>query len=106
VDDNPTIRRIICEQLTRFGFDICAQAENGRDAIQKAAEFLPDLIILDVSMPVMNGMDAAPELKRLRPHTPIILFTQFGNAIHHSQLRAAGMYITLRIAQPAVAQPW
>jgi CheY-like chemotaxis protein len=42
-------------------------------------------------MPLMSGLEAAPELKRLLPHTPIILFTQFGDATREPQLRAAGI---------------
>ena len=51
----------------------------------------PDLVILDLSMPIMNGLEAAPELKRLLPHTPIILFTQFGSAIEEGHVRVIGI---------------
>jgi two-component system chemotaxis response regulator CheY len=85
------IRRLICERFTQFGFEICAEAENGIEAIKKAALFQPDLITLDLSMPVMNGLEAAPELKRLLPHTRIILFTQFGHAMQEAQVRAMGI---------------
>jgi CheY-like chemotaxis protein len=91
VDDNATIRRLICERFIHFGFEICGQAENGKDGIEKAAEFSPDLIVLDVSMPIMSGLQAAPELKRILPDTPIILFTQYGNAIAEGQVRLSGV---------------
>jgi DNA-binding NarL/FixJ family response regulator len=55
---------------------ICAEAENGKQAIEVAVQYHPDLIILDLSMPVMNGLEAAHELKKLMPKVPIILFTQ------------------------------
>lgn len=57
-------------------YDLRAEAENGRQAIELALQCRPDLIILDLSMPVMNGLEAAHELKRLMPKVPIILFTQ------------------------------
>jgi CheY-like chemotaxis protein len=76
-DDNPAIRRILCRPFeTEADYDICAEAENGKHAIELALRHRPDLIILDLSMPVMNGLEAAHELKRLMPEIPIILFTQ------------------------------
>lgn len=51
------------------------EAENGREAIAKAAFAKPDLIVLDLTMPVMSGLDAAPFLRRVLPETRLILFT-------------------------------
>lgn len=76
-DDNPVIRKMLCKMFeVEEDYDICAEAKNGKEAIALAIEHHPDLIILDLSMPVMNGLDAARELKRIMPHIPIILFTQ------------------------------
>jgi CheY-like chemotaxis protein len=77
VDDNPLIRRLICRMLEeRARYEVCAEAANGAEAIELAKKKLPDLIIMDLSMAVMNGIVAARELKKLFPHLPIILFTQ------------------------------
>jgi len=60
VDDVEIIRRAICELFTsEADFDVCGEAANGQEAIERAQEFHPDLIVLDLSMPVMNGIDAA-----------------------------------------------
>jgi CheY-like chemotaxis protein len=76
-DDNAAIRKILCRIFeTEADYDLCAEAENGREAIELAVRWQPDLIILDLSMPVMDGLEAARELKRLMPKVPIILFTQ------------------------------
>jgi CheY-like chemotaxis protein len=84
-DDNPTIRKMLCRMFEiEQDYDLCAEAENGKQAIELALRHRPDLIILDLSMPVMNGLEAAHELKKLMPHVPIILFTQhadMGNRI-------------------------
>jgi len=56
---------------------ICAEAENGAQALERAEELKPDLIVLDFSMPVMNGLEAAPLFKKRFPQTPIIMFTLF-----------------------------
>jgi CheY-like chemotaxis protein len=77
-DDNPVIRKILCQIFeAEEHYDICAEASNGQEAIELALKHRPELIILDFSMPVMNGLDAAQELKQLMPGVPIILFTQY-----------------------------
>jgi CheY-like chemotaxis protein len=78
-DDNPEIRRWVSQTFLSDGFSTCGEAENGQEAIDLAKQILPDLIILDLSMPVMNGLQAAIELRKLAPKTPIILFTMFGS---------------------------
>jgi two-component system response regulator DesR len=76
-DDNKVIRKMLCEMFEREDdYDLCAEATNGQEAIALAIRHQPDLIILDLSMPIMNGLDAARELKRIMPYIPIILFTQ------------------------------
>jgi CheY-like chemotaxis protein len=81
-DDNPKIRESLCRLFEAVeGYDVCAQAANGREAIDLALKHRPHLIILDLSMPVMNGLAAARELKKLMPDVPIILFTQYADLL-------------------------
>ena len=76
VDDHEHIRKLVRAFLeSESGFEDCGEAVDGYDAIEKAQKLKPDLIILDVSMPRMGGIEAAPRLKTLLPQTPIILFT-------------------------------
>ena len=76
VDDLPEMRKLIRTYIEEeTDFCVCGEAIDGLDAIDKAQNLKPDLIILDASMPRMNGIDAAPKLKKLLPETPIILFT-------------------------------
>src|ERR1700692_4378898 len=78
VDDNLPIRKSIRRFLeSETDFEVCGEAVDGLDAIEKARELNPDLIILDLSMPRMNGAAAASVLKRTMPHVPIILFTMY-----------------------------
>jgi len=84
VDDNPMIRHLICRMLEeQADYKVCAEAANGAEAIDLAKKEIPDLIIMDLSMAVMNGIDAAHELKKLFPHVPIILFTQHADMAAH-----------------------
>jgi CheY-like chemotaxis protein len=81
-DDSPRIRKMLCQLFEREDdYDICAEAENGQEAIELALKHRPDLIILDFAMPVLNGIDAARKLKKIMPEVPIILFTQHATAI-------------------------
>lgn len=91
VDDNAAIRSELCESLAGRGFHVCAEAANGREAIERTREFLPKLIILDVSMPVMNGLEAAPQLRAIVPEAGIILFTSFADTVSPSDLKTLGI---------------
>lgn len=76
VDDNAFIRQALHEFFESEGdFQVCGEAENGRDAIEAAKYLHPDLVVLDFSMPVMNGLDAAKILKDLIPTLPLILYS-------------------------------
>ena len=78
VDDNAYVRQMICEAFKRESdFEVCGEAENGKEAIDQALALHPDLIVLDLSMPVMNGLDAARELKNRMPSVPLLMFTLY-----------------------------
>ena len=92
VDDNAVIRRALCQVLTaEADFDVCGEAENGEQAIEKAQELHPDLIVMDLSMPVMNGIDAARALKSLLPAVPLIIFSEYSNVFSENEARSAGV---------------
>lgn len=72
---------------------VCSESENGQQAISDAGRHKPDLIVLDFSMPVMNGLQAAPLLKKMHPQTPIIMFTMFASEAVAAEARAAGIAV-------------
>src|ERR1700722_18280498 len=81
-DDSDMIRKLLCRLFeTEENYELCAEAKNGEEAISLAVIHKPDLIILDVSMPVMDGLQAARKLKQIMPHVPIMLFTQHVEAV-------------------------
>ena len=80
-DDQESIRRALCRLFAaQDDFDVCGDAENGLEAIEMAQLLKPDLILLGLSMPVMTGVEAAYELKRLMPMVPIIVFSEYDDA--------------------------
>lgn len=75
-DDHEAIRKGIRSILAPRGdIEVCGEAEDGREAIDKAIELKPDLIILDINMPVLGGFAAAQEIKKLMPEVPILFFS-------------------------------
>ena len=91
-DDSLVIREALCKFFEQDDFDVCGEAENGQEAVKKAQELHPDLILLDLSMPVMNGLDAARVLKRMMPQVPVIMYSAHGDASIEKAARSAGVW--------------
>ena len=91
VDDSEKIRHLLCSLFESAGFQVCAEAADGAEAIQQAAKYKPDLIVLDLSMPGMNGFEAAKVLRQTLPGTPIILFTMYADSIAANEAHTAGI---------------
>ena len=76
VDDNATVRKAVRPLFDSHPkFVVCGEGEHGREAVEKAPSLRPDLIVIDMSMPVMNGLEAAPLLIKILPNVWLILFT-------------------------------
>ena len=75
-DDNPAVRRGLRDLIEHVSeWDVCGEAVNGREAIERARELRPDMLLLDLMMPGMNGFDTARELAKVEPDLPILLCT-------------------------------
>jgi DNA-binding NarL/FixJ family response regulator len=81
VDDEAAMLRVLRASLEAHGFVVCGEAENGNQAIGQAVESQPDLVILDLAMPGLNGVEVAATLQRLLPKVPILLFTIYGDHV-------------------------
>jgi two-component system nitrate/nitrite response regulator NarL len=92
VDDNALTRGLVRLFIeSRPGFEVCGEAADGVEGIEKGGELKPDLIILDFSMPRINGLEAAVILHQVIPNTPIILLTIYKDAIPLRLARTAGV---------------
>lgn len=92
VDDSAQIRNMVRLWLeTDDKFEVCGEAADGVEGIEKALELKPDLIVLDLLMPRMNGLQTAAALQTAMPEVPIILFTLFPDSELASQARSAGV---------------
>ena len=102
VDDYAYIRQALCSVFKREAdFEVCGEAVNGSEAVAKAQELHPDVIVLDLSMPVMNGLEAARELKRLMPTVPLIMYSAFGGGFVEQHARLVGISELVSKSQPA-----
>ncbi len=77
VDDELSVRRLVQEVVRKAGYSV-ALAENGREAIEKARQLKPAVIVMDIRMPVMDGMEAFEIIRSEQPHTAVILMTAHG----------------------------
>jgi len=91
-DDNLFVRQGLSELFGREAdFLVCGEAINGKEAVEKAKQLHPDLILLDLLMPVMNGLDAARVLKRVTPEVPIIMYSACTDSFIENEALSAGV---------------
>jgi CheY-like chemotaxis protein len=92
VDDSQIVRRLVRTYLeTGLKNIVCAEAVDGLDAIQRAREVAPDVIVLDLCMPKLNGLEAAAVLNGMFPQVPIILFTLHKDIVSENLAQAVGI---------------
>jgi two-component system, NarL family, response regulator NreC len=91
VDDHQVMRKGIRALLENDPvWQVCGEAENGRQAVTKARELNPDLIILDLTMPEMNGLEAARQIRNSSPDTKIVIFSMHESPQVRKESRDAG----------------
>jgi DNA-binding NarL/FixJ family response regulator len=75
-DDHAIVRRGLRSLLeTQPGWEVCAEASNGREAVEKAAQFKPDVAVIDIGMPQLNGLDATRQIVAILPTTEVLILT-------------------------------
>ena len=96
-DDHPLLRQALRDVLEKQpDFEVIAEASNGEEAVKMTAEMLPDVVIMDISMPVLNGLEATRQIKEDNPSVAVLVLTVHSDSEHIlSILRAgAGGYLT------------
>jgi len=91
IDDGARVREIIRIFLEKDGFEVCGEAADGVEAIEQAKKLKPDLIVLDLAMPRMNGAEAASILSTTMPNVPIVLLTLYRNVLGSALASAVGV---------------
>jgi len=90
-DDHVLVRQSLKSMLEREGFQVVAEASDGQEALRHVESLQPDIAVMDISMPILNGLEAARELTRCSPKTKTILLTQHDEDQYVSEALAAGV---------------
>ena len=106
VDDHELVRRGLKEILRGTDFEVCGEAENGQEGLAQTISLRPDLVLLDMSMPVLTGLQAAAKIRRLVPDTKILIVTMHDSPQMEIEARAAGAdaYITKMAASQSLLE--
>jgi DNA-binding NarL/FixJ family response regulator len=116
-DDHEALRMGLCALIGhKAGWQVCGEAANGEEAIAKVRDLAPDVVILDLTMPVINGFEAAAEIRRIAPSTKIVFFSvhdvpvvarEVGADVFVSKSSAAQVLISAieRLARSRSSQP-
>jgi len=78
VDDAAFMRMMIKDILTKNGYEVIGEAENGARAIEKYKELIPDLVIMDITMPEVDGIQAVKEIRKVNSDSKIIMCSAMG----------------------------
>jgi len=89
-DDYEAVRVGLCAILRSADISVCAQAKNGEEAVEKSIQLRPDLIILDISMPGIGGLEAARQIRIFLPDVPILFFTTHNTPEFFAMAKSVG----------------
>ncbi len=96
VDDEKAVRTALGRLLaTRKEWLVVGEAADGAEAVGKARELRPDIVIMDITMPEMNGLEATPQIKKVLPTTEVLIFTQHDSTqmVQQAQIAGASGYL-------------
>lgn len=77
VDDQPGVRRLLYEAFNDEGYRV-RMAGGGQEALKMVSQQIPDIILLDIRMPVMNGLETLEEIRKIDPDMPVLMMTAYG----------------------------
>ena len=95
VDDTDHVRTMLAEMLGLDGFDVVAQASNGDEALRMAEETAPDVVVMDLKMPGIDGLETTRRIKEARPGQAVILYTAYLDPVIEAAAKEVGVTLCL-----------
>jgi CheY-like chemotaxis protein len=95
VDDTDHVRTMLAEMLELDGFQVVARAASGEQAVAEVAAADPDVVVMDLKMPGMDGLETTRRIKEERPAQPVILYTAYLDPVIEAEARAVGVTLCL-----------
>src|SRR5437867_5372538 len=90
-DDHQVVRTGLRALLeSKAGWQVCAEAANGREAVEKAGQLKPDVAVLDIGMPLLNGVEATRQIRKVSPHTEVLILTMHDSEVLVQEVLEAG----------------
>lgn len=96
IDDSPLIHTLLRKTLEKYSYVVCGDAMNGRDGIDLYGKLHPDIVFMDINMPVMDGISAATEIKKVHPEAQVIMLSALDDENVIKKAQNLGIHIFLK----------
>ncbi|RQD70315.1 MAG: response regulator [Tindallia sp. MSAO_Bac2] len=96
VDDSPIIHNLLRKVLERNGYEVCGDAKNGKEGVDMYKDLNPDIVFMDITMPVMEGLDAVKLIKEFDPEAKIIMLSAMGDEELKEEAKGLGVDVFLK----------